>query len=1154
MGHRLKPFPELIGNQALAADPRVHASLSASAGSGKTQVLSARVLGLLLSGERPENILCLTFTKAGAAEMANRINVRLASWVRMRDQDLRTDLTNLGEDNDPIAMRKARQLFARILDAPGGLRIQTIHSFAQSLLAAFPAEAGVMPGFQPLEGRAEQELARATLANLLADAEETGNAALTADVQCLSMRLGEQDAIAYLRQCARAGEALAAFGAPEAIESKLRAAMNLPEGAIDEFLADHCADDRFDCDLLRAIVAANRAWGADTGTKAADSVEQWLGLDPAGRSAALPDLALVVFTGAGTLRKVSPGQRNADPDYERHAERLAQAIGELLAIQRGSALASDMAAGLRAGQAFATAYARAKRSAGVADFDDLIRWARGLLETPGMGEWVRYKLDRRTDHILVDEAQDTNPDQWAIVRALVDEYFTGSSEAEARHRTLFMVGDFKQAIYRFQGSDPADFNATRSIYRQKASDLHEAEDASDDGERSALEFRDLSIDMSFRSAPAILEAVDAMIAEVGYRQMGLPEPPEKHKAFFDDRPGLVELWKPFALEAAADDQGDDGEGAGEGAGEGEESWLGARDRKYATALAEQVRRWLDEAPVLASTERPLGPGDIMILVRSRGELASLIVARLFAAKVPVAGIDRLHLSKPFAVKDLLAAVAFAVQPLDDLNLANLLVSPLLGWSQDQLFELAHGREKVALWRVLRERAGQAPHLAAAHGALAELLGMADYTTPARFLETILSGPLDGRRKLYRRLGLAARDPIDELLSSALEFERNETPSLDRFLAWFGRGDVEVQRDPSAPAQAVRVMTVHGAKGLEAPFVILADATADPGKIGNLSRTLDFPVPGVGDRHFKAPLIRPRKAERLFPFDALLAAAEERDLEEHMRLLYVGMTRAIDRLVIAGVEPRGQLAENSWHKRVERALGALGAEPEEDAGWGYVLRYRGTVTAAAPKPKPPRIAIEPPPVPDWARRPAPPESRPPRPLAPSALAEDREAAPAPSPEQRAAARRGTVIHQLFERLPGVEPQQRRAAAIRWLEQSAGVADPAERQALAELVASILEDSQFAPLFGPGSLAEAPIAATLADGRVVAGTVDRLLVEPERVSVIDFKTGRVPVAAAQIPASHLVQMAAYAEALAVIFPDRAIRSALLYTAGPELFELS
>ena len=1139
MAERLKPFPQLEGDQAKASDPNVHAALSASAGTGKTQVLTARVLRLLLSGVRPEHILCLTFTKAGAAEMANRINLRLASWVRMKDADLATDLLNLGESNDPITRQRARRLFARMLDAPGGLRIQTIHSFAQALLAAFPAEADLSPGFKPIEGRAEQELVRTTLANLIAEAEAREEDQLIRDVQALSLRLGEKDAVAYLTACARDAEALDALGPPESIEALLRSVMELPEDPVDSYLAGHCADDRFDCDLLRAIAAANRNWGTSTGSRAAENAERWLGLDARERAAALPDLALLVFTGSGELRKVSAGQRKADPDYDRHAERLADSVAELLRVQSAARLACDMAAGLRAGQGFARAYARAKRAAGVADFNDLITWARQLLVKPGMGEWVRYKLDRRTDHILVDEAQDTNRAQWDIVEALAGEFFSGSSEAEDRHRTIFMVGDFKQAIYRFQGTNPDEFRRAKDWVRKNSRALLDAEDSADDGRRLAREFRDLSIDASFRSAPAILDMVDSVIGEVGYREMGLPAPPNRHVAFFGKRPGLVELWQPYETPESE-------EGV-----EGEEGWLDERSRLYAAALAAQVRAWLDEAPLLDSTRRPLSAGDILILVRSRGELASLIVARLFACGVPVAGIDRLHLSKPFAVRDLLAAMAFAVQPLDDLNLANLLVSPLIGWDQQQLFDLAHGRDKSPLWRVLRERAAERADFAEAREALSQMLTMADLATPAQFLETLLSGPLNGRRKLYRRLGLASRDPIDELLASALEFERGETASLDRFLAWFAGGDVEVQRDPSGSGNAVRVMTVHGAKGLEAPFVILADSTADPAKLGGVARTVDFPLGRDGP---KVPLVRPRKAERIPPFDGLIANEEAADLEEHWRLLYVGLTRASERLVVAGIRPKTEMAENCWHKRVERAMTTLGAQPDEDRLWRQVWRYRGDVPASRPRAKATKVAIEPGPVPDWALQPAPPESRPPRPLAPSAIAEDQEPSPPPQPGQRAAALRGTLIHQLFERLPGVAPELRLEAALRWLEHSAGIESADERYEVARLVCVILSNPRFESLFGPGSLAEAPIAATVADGRVIAGTVDRLLVEADKVSVIDFKTGRVPASEADVPAAHRSQMTAYVEALRVIFPGRDVIASLLYTAGPQLIQIN
>ncbi|MEO6225399.1 MAG: double-strand break repair helicase AddA [Sphingomicrobium sp.] len=1128
MRRRYKPFPLLEGEQALAVDPTIHAAVKASAGTGKTQVLTGRVLNLLLSGARPETILCITFTKAAAAEMANRISAQLAAWVRLPEQDLNKDLFALRQPDTPVIKERARRLFATVLEAPGGLRIQTIHSFAQTLLAAFPAEAGIAPGFQPLEGRAEQELARTTLANLLSEAEANGNSRLLEDVQRLSLRLGEGSAVDYLMRCAKAQEALAGLGAADMIEPRLRAMIGLPEGAVDQFLAEQCADDRFDCALLRKIAETNRIWGTQRGLGFADAIADWFALPPSERGQALGTLRKIVLTGDGTLR-VSTGQRKAHRDYDDHAARLATTISELLQIQNGARLACDMAAGLRAGQAFADAYLRAKRSAGVADFDDLIRWSKRLLAQPGMGDWVRYKLDQRTDHILVDEAQDTNAAQWDIVTALAEEFFSGSAQTDGRTRTLFMVGDFKQAIYGFQGTDPREFDRMRADTARRVEGIS--------GEDSSAEFRDLSISASFRSAQAILDAVDATIGEVGFAAMGLPAPPERHVAFHSARPGIVELWQPFAVEAAGDD------------GAGEEGWLDEDVRQFADRIAEQVSDWLDQAPVLDTTKRPLTPGDILILVRSRGELASLIVARLFAARVPVAGIDRLFLSKPFAVRDLLAAVTFAVQPLDDLNLASLLVSPLIGWDQQQLFDLAFGRGRTPLWRALRERAAEREDFVAAHALLSQLLRIADYAAPSRFLETILSGPLDGRRKLYHRLGLAARDPIDELMSAALEFESHEIPSLDRFVAWFARGDVEIQRDASERANAVRVMTVHGAKGLEAPFVILADATSDPSSLGRRNGPIDLKVDGQ-----KVPVIRPRKAELVEPFASVDALDLERELEEHLRLLYVGMTRASERLVVAGIAPARGVPEASWYKRVGDGLASLGAIGEPHDRWGNIVRYVGDVPARALQPRRTSTGLTAPAVPQWAREPAPEEERPPRPLAPSAIATDHEALPPPSAEMRAAAQRGTLIHQLLDRLVPVAVEDRAHAASRWLEQTARTADPAFREDILSHVCAILSDPRFAALFGPGSLGEAPLAATLPDGRVIAGTVDRLLVEEGRVSVIDFKTGRVPADEQSVPAGHLAQMRAYADALRVIFPGREVRAALLYTAGPILIEVS
>lgn len=1125
--------------QELATDPRAHASLSASAGTGKTHVLTSRLLRLLLGGVAPETILCLTFTKAGAAAMAERLGERLARWVTMDDRDLFKELEALGEKSGPEERKLARTLFARMLEAPGGIRIQTIHAFAQALLAAFPAEAGINPGFKPIEGRGAQEMVMRTLAELLATAEHQGDNGLIADVAALSGRLGEKGAVDYVKRCAAFADSLGAID-PTTIEPRIRAIFGLPDCDIDEFLAQQCGDDSFDCALLHAVADANRAWGAASGTGFAAAIAEWLSCPPRERVQSLELLRKVVINKDGSARKVSKGQLKVDPDYQDKADQLEAKIRDLLAFQNGKALAGDVAAGLRAGRAFALSYAAAKRAAGVADFDDLIHWTRRLLEQSGMAQWVRFKLDRRIDHLLIDEAQDTNADQWAIVSALADDFFSGANEADERLRTILMVGDFKQAIYGFQGTDPGEFERVRAAFKTRADDLRAAEDEGG-GAGFALPFHDLAMATSFRSGQGVLDAVDAVIAHLGWEAMGLPAPPERHRAAAKNAhiEATVELWPTFAAQTERANTED------------EEGFVDLRERQYATHLARQVKDWIESGEILGSTGRPVRPGDIMILVRSRAQLASLIVARLFAAEVPVAGIDRLHLNQPLAVKDLLAAMTFAVQPLDDLNLANLLVSPLVGWSQDDLMGVAAVR-KGHLWPALRDAARDNVQAEAARGLLAGLLNMADFTTPAQFLETVLTGPMNGRSKLAGRLGRDSRDPIDELMTSALDFERDDIPSLERFIAWFSRGDVEIARDPSTPADEVRVMTVHGAKGLEAPIVILADAHFDPAKAGSRNGPVPIDLDGV-----EVPMLRPKKDGRPQVFAARMAALEKAELEEHFRLLYVGMTRAIERLVVAGLRPqRGEMSPLSWHNAVAAALDTLKAAERDDPRWGGVRRYE---RAAATKIRRGKTEMERPraapttAIPDWATRPAPVEERPPRPLAPSAIAKDDVAAMPPGPALEAAAQRGIWIHALLERLVEVPPQRRRAAALRWLEQSAGVREEKLRIDMAGQVCAILSDPDFAPLFGPGSLGEAPLAATLRDGRVISGTVDRLLVQADRVWVIDFKTGRVPAHKGAIPLSHLAQMEAYGEALAAIFPGRAVRSALLYTAGPKLFQL-
>jgi ATP-dependent helicase/nuclease subunit A len=1131
--HRLRPLALLEAEQLSASAPREHAALSASAGTGKTHVLTARVLRLLLAGVDPASILCLTFTKAGAAEMADRIHRRLAYWVRLKDAGLAAELRALGEDYGPDSRAAARRLFARVLDAAGGgLRIQTIHAFAQGLLAAFPAEAGLVPGFRPLEGREEQLLARQTLAEMLVEAEEQGEGRLIADIQSLSHRLGEGGAEGFLRRCARAPDAMTSLGPPELVEDRLRRAFGLPLGDIDSAIAGECCDEVFDVAALRRIGLLNSQWGTKSGLERASLCEQWAAGGPAERARLLAKLHSVWAKSDGEIRSFAKGQAPQDETYLELATAAFECCARLLTMRKVADLVSCLAAGLRSGQVFAGAWTKTKRAHAVLDFDDLIRLAERLLMTPGMGEWVRYKLDQNTDHILVDEAQDTNEAQWNIVRALTLEYFAGEG-ASKRHRTLFTVGDYKQAIFGFQGTDPESFEAARIWFARQA-------------EGVGRDFLDLSMDLSFRSSPPILAAVDRLIEHLGHGALGLPRPPNLHESHHARRPGSVTLWLPLSEDSALpDDEG------------GEEGWVSEIVRDYAARLAAQIAAWLRNPFLLGegAKRRPVRPEDILVLVRRRGDLASLIVARLHAEGVPVAGVDRLALSAPLAVQDLLAAVRFAAQPLDDLNLGALLVSPLFGWTQDELFEASFRREG-ALWPHIRgdyrRLSAKIPQVEATLAGLQSLLAMADYATPHAFLETILSGDLRGRHKLLERLGNEARDPIEELLSAALEFESSSAPSLQRFLDWFARGEVEIVRDPSAPLDAVRVMTVHGSKGLQSPIVILADACADPGRKGggfhgNFANIL---LPDG----LSVPIFRPRKDELAEPIAAQLAAQDKSEREEHWRLLYVALTRAEERLYIGGAlgpADRKGPPEASWWTALDFALTGLGSDWADDPHWGRALRFGDPeiFTKASP-----RRSQRDPVLPDWLARPAPAEARPPRQLAPSALGDDDVADPPPSPSLRAAAQRGRLLHSLFERLPDVPAEERAARADRWLRRSAGIEDEEQRRALVQDVCRLIDDPAHAELFAPGALAEAPIAAVVGEGIVVSGTVDRLRVGPDRILVADFKTGRrAPASLDEIPVPHLRQMAAYVEALKIVFPGRPIEAKLLYTAAPVLFDL-
>ncbi|MFN3371480.1 MAG: UvrD-helicase domain-containing protein, partial [Sphingomonadaceae bacterium] len=971
--------------QKLAADPARHIFVGASAGTGKTQVLTDRILRILLAGTPPERLLALTFTRAAAAEMRNRVTKRLAHWQGLDDAALDAELAALGLSDLAESRAKARLLFARVLDVPGGLVIQTLHGFAQGVLAAFPLEAGLPPGFRALDDRAATTLKREALSEAIADAQAEGDSGFLDDLGQLAVLKGEQGVLSALDRMIGHAAAFDHYNSGEALTQAVRRWLGV--GA-DEQPGDRLraafAPEQFDEAALGALASNLRVWGTKTGLGQAEAIEAWLAADTEGRVAGFPALLRVVMTGDGTLRSFAHAERKAQGTLGL-AETIFNQLTALAEAERAITTAVMAAAALRAGQRVAARYDGLKRAALAIDYDDMVRKAAALLGPAGRPGYVAWKLDSRFDQVLVDEAQDTNELQWHLIGRLVEDFFEPDPDA-SRGRRLFVVGDQKQAIYGFQGTDPRVLPRVAARLKPQA-------------EAAASPLADVPLDHSFRSGPAVLAVVNALLDDLGPDALGLAAKPGAHVPHRASAPGEVVLWPVLTVDEEGDEDG--AEGARE-----------AADRAMAERLAATIAGWLQPGDTgrlwLPAHGRWARAGDILVLLRARSWLMGALVGRLAARRVPVAGVDRLLLTEPLAVLDLLALVRFATNPEDDLTLAQLLASPFLGWDQEALLRLAHGR-RGDLWAALGGAAGTDVRAAEARGWLGEVLALADTVGPYRFLDTILSGPLEGRRRLLARLGPEANDPIDELLARALDFEAREAPGLAAFLHWVEAEASDVKREAEQGGDQVRLMTVHGAKGLEAPVVVLADAAqqARPRPEGWVPIELD------GGAH--VPLFHPSKPDCPAAVRAAMAARDQLAAEEDRRLLYVALTRAADHLFIGGaVGPKaakkiGTDEDQSWHGVVGRAMDRIeGVESVQLPGWAAPAR-RLRIGAWSPPADIEAARVDP----DSAAHdtapglhlgPAPPPGRPPRPLTPSALPDAPPAGPA-GEALKLAARRG-----------------------------------------------------------------------------------------------------------------------------------------------------
>jgi ATP-dependent helicase/nuclease subunit A len=1061
--------------------------------------------------------------------MRNRLATQLGRWAMASDEMLGKDITALIDAVPQTEQRSlARRLFTRVLDAPGGIQILTIHAFCQALLKRFPLEAGVPPGFDVMdEAEATTLLRHAQDDQVEALAEPEAPEVLRAALATVAQRISVAEYAELMKRLLSERAWLLARIVDEAGLKKLGRRLRR------RLVCEHVPplDEAAVREAARAMIEA----GGKTDGPNGEKIAAWLADSRDDLSAAYRE---IFFTGSGQVRRTLATKA---------AQKRLPGIVDILQVEagrlecaRGAALVELTLALLRLGLDITHRFTAAKRRRGVLDYDDLIVATKRLLGSSESAAWVLYKLDGGIDHVLVDEAQDTNPDQWDVIRSLTEEFFVGESASD-RDRTIFVVGDTKQSIFGFQRADPAKLAEMRDRFAQRIM-------------LARRDFAEVPLTVSFRSTPAVLDAVDWVFEQAATASGVAPPGNVIHQHSRQQDPGRVEFWPLVTAEKIETDYA---------AVEAPRGKLTPPHERLAQLIAAHAKKLIGKERRARRGEL-LHPGHFMVLVRRRNEFVNALVRELKRQQIAVAGVDRLNLGEELAIQDLLAMARFVLLPQDDLNLACLLKSPLVGLDEDKLFTLAWNR-KTHLWQALRERAHE-PDFASAHERLSRWLARADYTTPFEFFAQAL-GPEHGRKLLLERLGHEASDPIDELLSRALQYQRNEAASLQGFLRWFEAGGGEIKRDLDANRrQEVRILTVHASKGLQAPIVYLPDTTRVPNDLERL-------LAGEDDMR----LWLPRAGDANEAARAWRGEARRRSLDEQNRLLYVAMTRAEDRLYVGGWIGSKPQDQGCWYDRIKAGLAAsvdgestgrlrARAKPfdftqDVDAGWageGFELVNDGRIVVPQQQALPLDAVAR---LEAWAHTPAPAEPDPPTPLAPSQPLPD-EAARAPRAYSPLAAdnrrwRRGQLLHELLRHLPTLPAAERDAAARRFLAQPAHGLSEAEVTEWADEALAVTESPSHQGLFAEASRAEVPLIGTVKTPRgtfTVSGQVDRLAVTPTEVLIVDYKTNRPPPdAAAGVALAYRRQLALYRALLGAIYPGHRVRAFLLWTAAPRLMEI-
>lgn len=1136
--------------QREAATPDLDVWVSASAGSGKTKVLTDRVLRLLLpdpagrwAGARPHKILCLTFTKAAAALMALRVQKRLGAWVMMDEVELTKDLTDLlGERPNPEIISAARKLFTEVLDVPNGLAIMTIHAFCQSTLGRFPVEAGISPGFNVLDDFQSHEILRVVVDELIHETQLLHNSDLKSSLDRLATYLDLKDLrdelLKVISDPLKVQSFVGTKNSYSSLYQRLLQGLGQEESATPQTIRGQFLS-RIDNESLKNLAQFLSDSRTKTGQELSHNISMWVTLTDQEKFQLYADYEQYFLKKDFTPRSILAEIKKNRPDLETfmvgEAARILETRDKIAAVVQARQTADLIF--------FASAclerYQRRKRALNALDFGDLIIKTRDLLRTQGL-EWVQYKLDEGIDHILVDEAQDTNQLQWDIVAELSAEFLSGSGREVDRRRSLFVVGDEKQSIFSFHGADAAAFQRMRHYFAERSLEAHR-------------DFREIPLQTSFRSTPVILDFVDQVFADTDLAQkIGLkPHSPLKHFSSRQGDSGCVEIWPLRNTEKSSQS-------------EEKAHWIlppvsleeqdkKMRDGMGGTSLAQDIARtisgWLQSREEIRALGRRIEPKDILILVRTRTPFVGELIRYLKLFQVPVSGIDRMKLKDQIAVADCLALAKFARFPTDDLSFACLLRSPFIRISEEDLMNLALGRGVQSLWETF-QKSGSSQTIDWLYHVIEE----ARLAKPFDFFDRILNGPCpqdpkgSGWKSFATLLGEDCLDSLEEFLGHILRLEEEGLSSCESLIVAFQKSELEIKRDQEESEKEshnqVRIMTVHASKGLEAPIVICPDTTSLPSK--NRENRLIW----IEEDQNPLPLWTSKTTEACLVYKEATAARFGHSEAEYMRLLYVALTRARDRLYVMGDTKRKKLSERSWYAAVLNAMNRTnGVVVSEDGKYRLETPQTNPIAPLEMRQATDRAEFT---RPTWLfARPTLNENLDViRQIQPSRIAE-KVLAPDALENQGFRFRRGNLMHRLFQYLPDIPDDRRSASIHQYLNKMADDLPVAARHQIHDEIMRILQDPVFADVFGPSSMAEVPFAGPLAEKLHIQGQIDRLVIKENEILIIDYKTNRPsPSSPEAIPDAYRAQLKAYKDALALIYPGHRINCALLWTDRPLL----